>query len=191
MPSKPQSWYLERDCGTSRRASGAHDTEFPQRCQLFDTKNMKSSRPTGFGSRLRQAFGERSNVEIARLLGVSNSTLTDYMKGKTFPTAEGLLRIAEITKHSIHWLLTGEGTDNLDPLRFLDTETRSVVERLAGDEKKKIEALVRDLVHEALMKRGADLFLMGEGRLRARELEQLRMLVDLAASEAEREEKTG
>lgn len=69
---------------------------------------MKSAIPTPFGERLLQAFENIPKSKIAKLLEVSNSTITDYISVR-FPPPETLLRISDLTKCSIHWLLTGVG----------------------------------------------------------------------------------
>ncbi|HEX3557913.1 MAG TPA: AAA family ATPase [Pyrinomonadaceae bacterium] len=61
-----------------------------------------------FGLRLREAFRDASQSEIARQLGVSNSAVTNYVEGR-IPPAEMLTKIADLTGYSIHWLITGEG----------------------------------------------------------------------------------
>jgi cellulose biosynthesis protein BcsQ len=61
-----------------------------------------------FPERLRAAFGDARNADIARKLGVSKATVTLYMGGRLPPT-DVLLKIAEETGCNLHWLMTGEG----------------------------------------------------------------------------------
>lgn len=70
---------------------------------------MKTRDKQDFGLRLREAFTGVSQTEIARQLGVSNSAVTNYVEGR-IPPAEMLIKIADLTGHSIHWLITGDGT---------------------------------------------------------------------------------
>lgn len=148
---------------------------------------------TPFGSRFRQAFGGATDSDIARKLKKTPSDVGKWTKRGILPRAEILLDVERITKCNLHWLLIGEGEADLNPLRFLDHRTRAIVQRLATDEKKPIENVLSDLIREALMKRGSDLFLIGEGRLRGRQLDQLKMLVELAAEDdkSRPEEKAG
>src|ERR1700751_1405021 len=59
--------------------------------------------------RLREAFKNVSQSEIARQLGLSNSAVTNYVEGR-IPPAETLIKMADLTGYSIHWLMTGEGS---------------------------------------------------------------------------------
>lgn len=61
-----------------------------------------------FGSRLKEAFDNKPNTEIARELEVSDSAVTLYLKGR-IPSASTLIEISNLTNCSIHWLLTGIG----------------------------------------------------------------------------------
>jgi chromosome partitioning protein len=71
-----------------------------------------------FGYRLKEAFKEIPNKEIAKKLGVSNSAVTTYMLGR-IPSAEMLTQISHLTGCSIHWLITGAGE------KFVDLEISS------------------------------------------------------------------
>lgn len=65
-----------------------------------------------FGGRLKEAFDNKSNAEIARALGVSDSAVTLYMNGRV-PSASKLVKISSLTNCNLHWLLTGEGEKNI------------------------------------------------------------------------------
>ena len=62
-----------------------------------------------FGGRLRKAFSGSTNREIADKLGVSKSAVTNYIQGR-IPSPETLAAIAELTGCSLHWLITGNGS---------------------------------------------------------------------------------
>jgi transcriptional regulator with XRE-family HTH domain len=64
--------------------------------------------PIAFGKRLRLAFNEAKNAEIARKLGVSESAVSNYVAGRV-PDADTLAKIKTITNCNLHWLLLGEG----------------------------------------------------------------------------------
>jgi phage repressor protein C with HTH and peptisase S24 domain len=53
--------------------------------------------------------GKDTQKEFAKTLGFSSSYISEVESGKTKPSLELLLKISQITKHSLHWLLTGEG----------------------------------------------------------------------------------
>ena len=61
-----------------------------------------------FGQRLRKAFSNAKNAEIARQLDVSEPAVKNYIAGRV-PDADKLRLISNLTKCSLHWLLTGEG----------------------------------------------------------------------------------
>ncbi len=75
---------------------------------------MKSDKLSGFGRRLLEAFGEMPKGAIAIELGVAPSTITDYLQHRV-PDDKTLIRISDITKCSIHWLITGQGEKSLNP----------------------------------------------------------------------------
>jgi cellulose biosynthesis protein BcsQ len=61
-----------------------------------------------FSERLKQAFDDARNKDIAELLGVSRATITLYTSGH-LPPPDVLLKISEKTRCNLHWLLTGSG----------------------------------------------------------------------------------
>jgi phage repressor protein C with HTH and peptisase S24 domain len=61
------------------------------------------------GSRIKRARGNDTQREFAKKLYFSSSYLSEVESGKTKPSLELLLMISEITKCSLHWLLTGQG----------------------------------------------------------------------------------
>jgi transcriptional regulator with XRE-family HTH domain len=65
-----------------------------------------------FGKRLKEAFGNAGNAEIARKLDVSEPAVSTYLNGRT-PPADTLINIAKITNCDLHWLLTGERNEKL------------------------------------------------------------------------------
>ena len=60
-----------------------------------------------FGRRLKSAFKGAKNAEIARVLGVSESAVSNYVGGRV-PDAETLIAIRNFTNCDLDWLLTGE-----------------------------------------------------------------------------------
>lgn len=96
-------------CKTACRADITRHVESGQ--EVF-AHHVKSIEESPFGKRLREAFGGGNNTIIAGKLGVSNSALTNYMRGRV-PDADLLLKISDLTNCSVHWLLTGEGTKEI------------------------------------------------------------------------------
>lgn len=62
---------------------------------------------TDFGKRLKAAFNNASNQEIANKIGVSAPAVQNYVSGR-YPDGDKLLLIAAVTKCDLHWLMTGE-----------------------------------------------------------------------------------
>ena len=57
----------------------------------------------------KQLFGRRGRAKFAKTLGVSESTYSDWERGRV-PRADDVARIAQATACSCEWLLSGEGT---------------------------------------------------------------------------------
>ena len=172
------SCYLRKPCELSRSSNAAEITGISESCQVVFAGRVKKPQPSSFGLRLKQAFEGANNTEIAQKLNVSNSTITDYVKGTSYPTADGLLKIAGITKCNLHWLLTGQGEADLDPLRFLDDRTRGVVQRLASGAKVPAEQLLADLTTEALTRRASEL-IENYRQLDGAQIDQLQAILTL------------
>lgn len=88
-----------------------------------------------FGERLRRAFGNAKNAEIARKLGVTESAVKNYIEGR-IPDATRLLQIKDLTNCNLHWLLTGEEQPDTAPQKVLDLDSafRDVVRRMIKEE---------------------------------------------------------
>jgi repressor LexA len=72
---------------------------------------VKPTTVSAFGGRLIEAFkgiGIDDLTGIARKLGVQNSAITHYVKGR-IPPPKVLTKISDYTNCSIHWLVTGKG----------------------------------------------------------------------------------
>lgn len=67
---------------------------------------------SAFSLRLKRAFRGAQNKEIAHRMGLSNSLITYYMEGN-IPPPDKLIEISRITGCSIHWLVTGEGPEDV------------------------------------------------------------------------------
>lgn len=75
--------------------------------------------------RLTEICGTKQPNELAQILDISYQAARNYLNGR-LPEANVLLKIAERTAYSVHWLLTGEGDkfvlkqDNVDTLLVSD-----------------------------------------------------------------------
>lgn len=70
---------------------------------------------TEIGIRIKQVRGKNHQKEFAKIIGFSSSYLSEVESGKTKPSLELLIALSQITKYSLHWLLTGEGPMLLEP----------------------------------------------------------------------------
>ena len=60
----------------------------------------------GFPIRLKEAIGQRKKADFAASIGVRPHQLSRYLSGQV-PDANTLIRIAEVSRRSLDWLLTG------------------------------------------------------------------------------------
>lgn len=69
---------------------------------------------SGVPERLRRLMEQRSIKsvsEFARLCAVEESSMRQYLQGKTLPSFQNLVAIHEATGTPIDWLVTGKGSD--------------------------------------------------------------------------------
>jgi transcriptional regulator with XRE-family HTH domain len=140
-----------------------------------------------FGQRLKEAFGGDNQAKIAEKLGISDASVSAYIKGESLPSLDNLKKISALTKRSLHWLLTGEGEADLDPYRFLNEKVRALVERMAANDNVDFGKALELLVVDALVRRGSYLFTLYP-RLRGREMDELRLLFSLIQEGAENDD---
>jgi len=75
------------------------------------TKNQEDVRLDlkAIGQRVREIRGfNLKQTEFAKILGIGQTQLSKYERGKSAPTAEILLKLKRCSKKSIDWILTGE-----------------------------------------------------------------------------------
>jgi transcriptional regulator with XRE-family HTH domain len=61
------------------------------------------------GFRVREIRGFKlKQTDFAKILGIGQTQLSKYERGKSAPTAEILLKLKRFSKKSIDWILTGE-----------------------------------------------------------------------------------
>jgi transcriptional regulator with XRE-family HTH domain len=100
------------------------------------TKREETLDGAAVGRRIKTAFGGKKNAEIARLLGISESAVSNYVSGRV-PDAQTLLRICNLTNCNAHWLLTGEELTPAPPeSRPMDLEEslRTVIRQVVREE---------------------------------------------------------
>ncbi len=62
----------------------------------------------GWGDRLRAARGNKTLDVWSAISKISRSVWVDYEQERRSPTLESLMRIAELSGKSIHWIATGQ-----------------------------------------------------------------------------------
>jgi transcriptional regulator with XRE-family HTH domain len=63
------------------------------------------------GRRVREIRGfDLKQTDFAKILGIGQTQLSKYERGKSAPTAEILLKLKRFSGKSIDWILTGEMT---------------------------------------------------------------------------------
>ncbi|WP_084331275.1 helix-turn-helix domain-containing protein [Ruminiclostridium cellobioparum] len=102
--------------------------------------------------KLREKY-ELTQIEFAKILNISNTTLSQYESGNRIPNDEIKLKIADYFKVSLDYLL-GREINNFDPLR-VEEETEKVafsnkenvilddIESLSPESKKELEKYIQ------------------------------------------------
>ncbi|MGA9768746.1 MAG: helix-turn-helix transcriptional regulator [Blastocatellia bacterium] len=65
-----------------------------------------------FGDRFQYAFKGKTTEEIAKILGLSDQAVRNYINGR-IPDKEVIVKIAEATDVSMSWLLIEKGSPNI------------------------------------------------------------------------------
>jgi hypothetical protein len=177
------SCYLPKRCEKPRVCDGRDITRSAKLCQHISLRDKKLDKDPAFAQRLREAFDGAKDAEIARKLGYrSQSPITKFMSG-VYPETAVLIDISRVTKRSIHWLLTGEGDADLNPLRFLSETQRAIVQKVADNSNQTVEETVATLVEAALLARGAAMFAQSQADLEPNEIDELRLMFRLYQDE--------
>lgn len=114
---------------------------------------MEKVSPTKVGERIRSIRGERTQTEFAKYLNVRKQNyISRYERGR-IPSPELLVKIADMGKVTIDWLLTGKKTrgaalevrESAIPYgkSVISGEMERVLVQLKGSEKKALIKLVR------------------------------------------------
>lgn len=85
---------------------------------------------------------QNSNItqaDLSAASGVSQGAISRYLNGKAAPKADELLRISQVLKTSMEYLLTGQGPSPAPPLesgslRELKAETHKLLRQLEAVE---------------------------------------------------------
>ncbi len=65
--------------------------------------------PNAIGHRIREIRGlDLTQVELGKVLGITQAQLSKFEKGQRLPTLEVLLKLRMFSGKSIDWIITGE-----------------------------------------------------------------------------------
>ncbi len=131
-----------------------------------------------FGARLKQAFGGATGRDIGKQIGYSDTQMSSILAGQAEIPFDKLILVAEITKCSLDWLLTGKGDESREPLGFIPETPRRIVRELAEGREVDVEQLVGEMLTKGLAAELSD----KAGRLpqlNERERAELRVLSEL------------
>lgn len=68
-----------------------------------------------FADRLQILIGEESGRQFASKVGITYSTLHNYLVNKSVPTLDNLVKLAEATNTNLNWLAIGRGSMMIAP----------------------------------------------------------------------------
>jgi hypothetical protein len=114
---------------------------------LSSNISVKKQEENEFGQRFAEACASEEPARIGRFLNISYQAAKNYLGGR-LPEPRVLLRIAENTPYSIHWLLTGEGE------KFVrqDADAGTVIP--ASEIKAMVREACAEVINEVLTRRG-------------------------------------
>lgn len=107
LNSAPRLFVNEQDCKVT-----------PTLCQQKSRHSLTFSkmgidRESLFG-RIMEAFGSRTAANLAEKLNITRQSVYGWRDGKNLPELEKLVEISNVTNTSLHWLLTGEGSKEIE-----------------------------------------------------------------------------
>jgi transcriptional regulator with XRE-family HTH domain len=105
---------------------------------------------------LRDSLGLR-DADIARMTGITNSTFSDWKRGKSAPNVTKIAQIAKVLNTTTDYLITGEyeyrrrrDTPRTRPesriLTYEETNLLFLWSRLSPDQKENVNALMNSMI---------------------------------------------
>jgi len=122
--------------------------------------NSELPKYPGLIRRMEAALGTTKTNEIAKLLEVSSSLVSDWRAKRSIPGLPQLLKTARLGHTTIDWLLTGSGSRTVtiaaddEETELLNTSERAFIEMAARRSKEPITRTLRSLLHDGLAARG-------------------------------------
>lgn len=112
----------------------------------------------GFWTRLLSTFGTENAAEIGRQIGLERQSLYKWRDGINQPSLDSLITISQKTRRSLHWLLTGHGQEYIfqfpSPAVPLENGEKEIIDTLAQTTNQTVDQMLRELLIEALERRG-------------------------------------
>jgi transcriptional regulator with XRE-family HTH domain len=79
-------------------------------------------------SRIMEASESRTAANLAEKLNITRQAVYGWRDGKNLPELDKIIEISNVTRTSLHWLLTGEGSKEIGATQ--EMQKQSQVERL-------------------------------------------------------------
>lgn len=98
-----------------------------------------------FGRRLNQSRKNKklTQEEVAKLLGIDDTTISKYENDKSEPDNETLKRLSQLYEVNTHWLHTGQDYDK----NLLTAETFDVTKIFDLIESKTDDEIINEFIH--------------------------------------------
>ncbi|AKD38388.1 TPA: helix-turn-helix domain-containing protein [Pasteurella multocida] len=90
----------------------SQEKEQKESCHILDPF-LEQEKGTDFSERLKLLIGNRSGRSFAKEVGISYSTLHNYLSGTSLPTLDNLITLAQYGGVNIEWLALGEKSSTL------------------------------------------------------------------------------
>lgn len=110
---------------------------------------MSNQESKGAMNRVFEVAGCRTQVELAKLLGIRQSSISDAKKRQTIP-AEWLVKLLRLKGASPEWILTGLGPQKLGPADGEPTTQIIYLTEIKPPKECSAQDLVNELVRRAL-----------------------------------------
>ena len=75
--------------------------------------------------------------ELAEKLGISQSTMQRYETGKEKITVDALVKLSEITKEDINWIVYGNAKE-----MSIDTKTAQLIKKMEGEDATTVREII-------------------------------------------------
>jgi SOS-response transcriptional repressor LexA len=133
----------------------------------MSTINSELPKYPGLIDRMERALGTTKTSEIAKLLAVSSSLVSDWRAKRSIPGLPQLLETARRGHTTVDWLLTGSGARTLtiaaddEETQLLDKGERAFIEKATRRPDEPINRTLRSLIHDGLAARGYTPYAVG------------------------------